>query len=346
MVQHGGVREQGEGEGAPGAPAVRWGVAGPGLIATVVAEDFALVPGASLVAVGSRSAGRAETFAERFGLSRAYGSYAELCRDPGVDVVYVATTHPHHRAIALDALANGKYVLVEKAFTATVAGTREVAAEARARGLFCMEAMWTRFLPAVVRLRSLIADGTIGDVVSVSADFGMKRVFDERHRLFDVETGGGALLDLGVYPVSFAHMLLGAPSSVSAVGERAASGVEIAATLLLGWDGGPAATLGATLRNEPPNAARVLGTDGWIDVLPPFHRATHLILHRPGSEPEHFDDPIPGAGYHYELAEVTRCIREGRTESEVMPLDATIEVMEILELAAAQLGVSWREAAA
>jgi predicted dehydrogenase len=340
------VREQGQGAGAPRAAAdgpVRWGVAGPGLIAALVAEDFPLVGDASLVAVGSRSPERAEAFADRFGVARAHGSYGELCRDPEVDAVYVATTHPHHHAIALDALANGKHVLVEKPFTATLAGTREVVAAARAHGLFCMEAMWTRFLPAIARLREIVAAGAIGDVVTVTADFGMRRAFDETHRLFDIETGGGALLDLGVYPVSLAHMLLGAPRSVSVVGERAANGVEVAATVLLGWDGGRAATLGATLRSEPPNDARVLGTEGWIDVLPPFHRATHLVVHRPGEEPQHFDDPIPGGGWHYELAEATRCIRESRTESGVMPLDHTIEVMEILELAAAQLGVAWRE---
>jgi predicted dehydrogenase len=296
-----------------------------------------------VIAVGSRSPERAQAFARRFGLTRAYGSYAELCRDPEVDAVYIATTHPHHHAIALDALANGRHLLVEKAFTATLAGAEAVVAEARARGLFCMEAMWTRFLPAIARLRSLVAEGAVGDVVDVRADFGMRRAFDARHRLFDVETGGGALLDLGVYPVSFAHMLLGRPRTVAAVGERAPNGVEIAATLLLGWDGGRAATLTASLRHEPPNGARIIGTDGWIDVLPPFHRATHLVLHRPGEDPQHFDDPIPGAGYHYEIAEANRCIRAGETESAVMPLADTIDVMETLELASAQLGVSRRE---
>jgi predicted dehydrogenase len=343
------MREQGQGAGAPRAAAdgpVRWGVAGPGLIAALVAEDFPLVDDASLVAVAARSPERARAFAGRFGVARAHGSYGELCRDPEVDAVYVATTHPHHHAIALDALANGKHVLVEKPFTATLAGTREVVAEARARGLFCMEAMWTRFLPAIARLREMVAAGAIGDVVAVTADFGMKRAFDATHRLFDVETAGGALLDLGVYPVSFAHMLLGAPATVTAVGDRAVNGVEISATLLLGWDRGRAATLGATLRSEPPNDARVLGTEGWIDVPAPFHRATHLVVHRPGDAPEHFDDPIPGGGWHYELAEATRCIRAGRTESAVMPLDHTIEVMEVLELAAAQLGVTWRESPA
>ena len=208
-----------------------------------------------------------------------------------------------------------------------------------------MEAMWTRFLPAVARLRSLVADGAIGEVLHVSADFGFAAPYDPRSRLFAVETGGGALLDLAVYPVSFAQMLLGAPSSVHAVGALAPTGVESSVTLLLGWEDGRSATLGASLRAAMPNTARVVGSQGWIDALAPFHRATHLVLQRPGEEPRHFDDPVAGAGYGPELAEVVRCVRAGATESAVMPLEDTVEVMAVIEEAAAQVGAAaWREA--
>src|SRR4051812_9695668 len=179
-----------------------WGIAGLGRIAALVADDFPHVPDAALVAVGSRTPQRAEAFAREYGARRAHGSYGALIADPEVEVVYVATPHPQHHAIALAALRAGKAILVEKAFTATLAGAQELVAEARARRVFAMEAMWTRFQPAVVRARELIADGAIGSIFSVQAELGLVREFDPQDRLFAPALGGGALLDLGVYPVS------------------------------------------------------------------------------------------------------------------------------------------------
>src|SRR3712207_4949457 len=217
---------------------IRWGVVGPGRIAEKVVEDFAVVDGARAVAVASRSLDRAQSFAERHGLERAHGSYAEILADPDVDVLYVATPHPQHHPIALAALRAGKALLVEKAFTATVAGAREVVELARETRVFVMEAMWTRFQPAVVRLRELIADGAIGEVRSVQADLGVQRDFDPADRLFAQELGGGALLDLGVYVVSFAQMLLGDPDTVAAAGSVFETGVDAEASLLLGYADG------------------------------------------------------------------------------------------------------------
>jgi predicted dehydrogenase len=325
-----------------GAP-IGWGIAGTGAIAATVAPEFALVPGATIAAVGSRSAARAEDFAAEHGIPRPHGSYRGLVADPEVDVVYVATPHPQHHAIALAALRHGKAVLVEKSFTATLAGAREIVAEARSRGIFAMEAMWTRFLPAVVRLRELVAGGAIGDVVAVQADLGIDRPFDPGHRLFAAELGGGALLDLGVYVVSFAQMLLGAPSSVAAVGRRERNGVDAAATLLLGWPDGRSATLATSLHAPLPGAARVLGTAGWIEVPPRFHHPTGLVVHREGAEPEAVELAPLGTGYAHELVEVTECVRAGRRESDVMPLDDTLAVMAVLEEAGALLGVRWAE---
>ncbi len=322
---------------------IRWGIAGPGHIADVVAGDFAHVDGAELVAVGSRALDRAEGFAARHGLPRAHGSYAALVEDPEVDVVYVATPHPQHHAIALGAIRAGKAVLVEKAFTATLAGTREVVAAARERGVFAMEAMWTRFHPAVVRARELIAGGAIGDVVAIHADLAIAPPYDPASRLFAPELGGGALLDLGVYPVSFAQMILGAPSSVEAAGTLAPTGVEASATIELAWPRHATARLTTSLLNAEPPTARIHGREGWIEVGPPFHHATSLTRERRGGAPGREDLPLTGAGYAHELAEVTACVRDGRTESAVMPLDDTIAVMAILEAAATQLGVSWRE---
>ncbi|MGY1736516.1 Gfo/Idh/MocA family protein [Geodermatophilus sp. SYSU D00684] len=322
---------------------IRWGIVGPGRIAQSVMGDFAHVDGARPVAVASRSADRAQAFAQQHGLERAYGSYAELLADPEVDVLYVATPHPQHHAIALAAIEAGKALLVEKAFTATTAGAQEVVTAAREAGVFVMEAMWTRFQPAVVRMRELIADGAIGEVRSVQADLGVDRAYDPADRLFALELGGGALLDLGVYVASFAQMLLGTPDTVTAAGSTYPTGADAEAALLLGWEDGRSATLTTSLRYPTPGQARVFGTGGWIDVLPRFHHPATIALHRTGAEPEEVTRPADGVGYSHELAEVTRCLQEGRTESAVMPLADTLAVQEILGRAAEQLGVRHRE---
>jgi predicted dehydrogenase len=321
----------------------RWGVAGTGRIAALVADDFPYVPDAELAAVGSRSRQRAEAFAQAYSVARAHGSYAELIADPQVDVVYVATPHPQHYALAIAALRAGKPVLVEKAFTATLAGAEEVVSEARRHGIFAMEAMWTRFQPAVVRARELLAEGAIGEIVSVQAELGILRDFNPSDRLFAPELGGGALLDLGVYTVSFAQMLCGAPQTVFAVGTHEPNGVEGSATLLLGFEDGRSATLTTTLHADLPGAARIFGSRGWIELPPRFHHPTQLVLHRDGHEPETLTLPPLGGGYAHEVIEVTECVRAGRTESAVMPLDDTLAVMAALEQAGAQLGVTWAE---
>jgi predicted dehydrogenase len=323
---------------------IRWGIVGPGRIAEQVVRDFAVVDGARVTAVGSRSLVRARAFATRHGVERAHGSYAELLADPGVDVLYVATPHPQHHAVALGALRAGKALLVEKSFTATSAGAAEVVDLARASGVFVMEAMWTRFQPVVVRLRELVAEGAIGEVRSVQADLGVQRDFDPRDRLFALELGGGALLDLGVYVVSFAQMLLGAPDTVTAVGSRFATGVDAEAALLLGYSDGRSATLTTSLRNALPGQARVFGTEGWIDVLPRFHHPQTIVLHRGSGDPEPITCPQLGNGYAHELIEVTECLRARQTESAVMPLADTLAVQDVLQQAADQLGVHHAEA--
>ncbi|WP_448614323.1 Gfo/Idh/MocA family protein [Modestobacter sp. URMC 112] len=322
---------------------IRWGVVGPGRIAENVVRDFAEVDGARVTAVASRSADRARHFADRHGIERAHGSYADVLDDPDVDVLYVATPHPQHHAVALGALRAGKALLVEKAFTATLAGAREVVALSRETGVFTMEAMWTRFQPAVVRLRELVAEGAIGEVRSVQADLGVQREFDPADRLFAKELGGGALLDLGVYVVSFAQMLLGTPDSVTATGSRFETGVDAEASLLLGYADGRSATLMTSLRNGLPGQARVFGTAGWIDVLPRFHHPQTIVLHRPDADPEPITRPQLGTGYAHELIEVTECLRAGRSESAVMPLVDTLAVQDVLEQAAGQLGVTFAE---
>jgi predicted dehydrogenase len=209
--------------------------------------------------------------------------------------------------------------------------------------VFAMEAMWTRFQPAIVRARELLAEGAIGELVAVQAELGIKREFDPSDRLFAPDLGGGALLDLGVYVVSFAQMLLGTPQTVSVVGALEPNGVEASATLLLGFAEGRSATLTTSLHAPMPGGARIFGSEGWIEVPPRFHHPQRIVLHRDGAEPEEFVRPRLGGGYAHELIEVTECMSAGRTESAVMPLDDTLAVMAVLEQAAGQLGVTWSE---
>jgi len=322
---------------------IRWGIVGPGRIAENVVQDFAVVDGARPVAVASRSIDRAQAFAARHGIERAHGSYADILADPEVDVLYVATPHPQHHAIALAALQAGKALLIEKTFTATPAGAAEIVDLAQKTGVFVMEAMWTRFQPAIVAARALIADGAIGEIRSVQADLGVAKEYDPTDRMFDLALGGGALLDVGVYVASFAQMLLGTPSRVVAAGSLFPSGADAEASLLLDYGDGRSATLMASLRNVLPGQARVFGTTGWIDVLPRFHHPTTFVLHRGGAEPETITRPPIGAGYAHELIEVNECLRAGRTESTVMPLADTLAVQTLLGDAAEQLGVRHAE---
>ncbi|HEX5907065.1 MAG TPA: Gfo/Idh/MocA family oxidoreductase, partial [Propionibacteriaceae bacterium] len=265
---------------------VRWGIIGPGRIASLVIKDFPYVSGAEAVAVASRSAERAQAFATQHGLSRAYGSYREIMADESVDVIYIATPHPQHHAIALAAIAADKAALVEKAFTATVAGAEQVIAAARDRQIFVMEAMWTRFQPAIVAARALIDDGAIGEVRQLQVDLGVDRPYDPSDRLFDPAQGGGAMLDLGVYVVSFAQYFLGTPDRMEVSGSLAPTGVDAEAGLLLGYGDGRVATLLISLKHHTPGAARIQGTNGWIEVPPRFHHPHRIVLHRRGRDPE------------------------------------------------------------
>jgi predicted dehydrogenase len=290
-------------------------------------------------AVASRSAERAQKFAAEHGIDRAYGSYPEIMRDEDVDALYIATPHSQHYKLALAAISAGKAILVEKTFAATVAGAEEIILTARQRGVFAMEAMWTRFQPAIVAARRLVEDGAIGEIRQVQADLGVDRPYDPTDRLFDPAQGGGAMLDLGVYVVSFAQYFLGTPDSVEVVGSLAPTGVDQEAALLLGYGDGRAAGLLMSLRNPTPGAARLHGTGGWLEVEPRFHHPNEIVVGRTGHEPEAIVEPRLGRGYSHELIEVTEAVRAGRTESSIMPLDDTLAVQRILNGACEQLGV-------
>jgi predicted dehydrogenase len=326
-----------------GMSIVRWGVVGPGRIAAKVVEDFPHVPGAEVVAVASRSAQRAEAFAGAHGIGRVHDSYRAIVEDDAVDVLYIATPHPHHRAVALAALKAGKAVLVEKAFTVTPAATREIVDAATDARVFAMEAMWTRFQPAVVRMQELIADGAIGELRAVQGELGVHAPTDPLDRYYNLAVGGGALFDLTVYPISFAQMVLGTPDTVAAHGTLDATGVDIEEAVLLGWADGRSASLFTSLRCATPGQMRLFGTGGWIDLLPRFHHPDTFVLHRSGRDAEEVTVPHIGGGYAHELREVTDCVLAGRTQSEVMPLADTVAVQDVMGAVADQLGMMPQE---
>jgi predicted dehydrogenase len=309
---------------------IRWGILGTGGIARTFTEDLLLL-GHKVAAVGSRVPHTAEEFATRYGISRAHGSYAELADDDQVDVVYVATPHNAHHAAARSCLEAGRAVLVEKPFTTSAADAEDLTALARERGLFAMEAMWTRFNPVVARLRELVAAGAIGDVKAVYADFSENFPFEASHRIWAPSLAGGALLDLGVYPVSFAWMLLGEPDTVKAVTTPAPTGVDANTGILLGYGSGAVALLHCGLLARSPQTATVTGTTGWIELGPQFWRPTELTLCREGADPETYRVEHPGHGYGYQAEEVARCLEAGLTESPVMPLDETVAIIRTLD---------------
>ena len=312
---------------------IRWGIAGPGRMAATMAEAFAHGPNGELVAVGSRSLERAQAFATEHGIPRAHGSYEALAANPEIDAVYIATPHTQHTDIALAVIEAGKALLVEKSFSSTVEDTQRIIDAARARGTFAMEAMWTRFNPAIAAIRELIAAGEIGELRAVHGDLTAFRTYDPSDRLFNPETGGGAILDLGVYVISFAEAFLGVPDIVHTVGSLLPNGVEGSFSLLFGYDDGRSATLSGSFEAYGPGRFMLLGTKGWIDVHPRFHRSPSLTLWR-GKEAEELSFE---SGYHFEVVHAGECIAAGRTESDVMPLDDTLAVQRIMAQAIADL---------
>lgn len=320
----------------------RWGIAATGDMAAAFATDLALVPDAELAFVGSRGPERAAEFADRFSASGS-GTHRDLLA-ADIDVLYVATPHPQHHALALAAIEAGIPVLVEKAFTATLAGAQEVVDAARAAGVFCMEAMWTRFQPAVVRAKALVDAGDIGEPLLVQADFGAERVYDPSNRLFDLSLGGGSVLDLGVYPISLAQHVLGRPDRVTVAGTKYPNGADRSAAIHLAHDDGRAAALTCTLAAQTPGGAVVVGTEGSVELVPPFHHPERLVVRRSGQEPVEVEEPATGSGYYHQAVEVQRCLAEGLTESPTMPLADTLDVMWVLEEALGQLGITMAEA--
>ncbi|HEY9498146.1 MAG TPA: Gfo/Idh/MocA family oxidoreductase [Terrimesophilobacter sp.] len=322
------------------APGLRWGIIGAGYIAGKFTNAVTKHTASEVVAVGSRDRAKAERFAAANGIPDVSVGYEALVCRPDIDAVYVATPHSLHSEHAMLALAAGKPVLVEKPFTPNEKEGRAVASAAREAGLFAMEAMWTRFLPHMAALRAVIDRGEIGDVVHVHADHGQFFPFDPEHRIYNPLLAGGALLDLGVYPLSFVHDLLGAPETVTAVGTLAETGVDGQVSIILDYPGRVQASVYTTLWALTAISARITGTEGRIELNGPFLRPTSFtVTGRHGTRWD-FDATVQN-GFQYEVAEFARCVAEGRTESQILSLDDSLGVIRTMDGIRRQIGVSY-----
>ncbi len=324
------------------ASVLRWGILSTGWIADRFADDLKRLPGHALAAVGSRTMDAASAFAAKFGIPRAHGSYEALAADPEVDVIYVASPHPWHHPHTLLALNAGKHVLVEKPFAIDAREAAEMIALARKKGLFLLEAMWTRFLPHIAALREVIASGILGKVASVQADHGQWFAPNPEHRIFARSLGGGALLDLGIYPVSFASSILGTPSKITAVSDPAMTGVDGQTSMVFQYASGAHAVLTTAAVSATPTRAAVVGTEARVEIDRMFFTpSSFTVMHRDGRVLQRYEKVYEGNGLREQAAELGRCLAAGLTESPLLPLDETLSIMKTLDEVRRQIGLNY-----
>jgi predicted dehydrogenase len=349
---------------------IRWGIIGTGFIAGEFAKGLKSVPQAQLLGVASRKAANAKTFSQIFQLPRFYNSYEELVQDPDIDVVYIGTPNYTHKDLSILCLEAGKPILCEKPFTVNAAQAQEVIQVARRQKLFCMEAMWMRFMPLVQQVKTMIEQGKIGKVRMLTADFGYVVKGNSSH--VDLNRGGGVLLDRGVYGLSLAYYLLGEPSGMQTLANLSATGVDEQSAVLLNYAEGTLAVLAQSLCTESSNQAMIMGDKGRITlnrlfIMPeklsftqfpeatdnsfssplkplsgqqkllakvkqnPLIRQAYLSLKGSLNSETSTVKPLVGNGYNYEAAEVVRCLQNGELESKIMPLDETLKIMETMD---------------
>jgi predicted dehydrogenase len=320
---------------------LRWGILGTGFIADLQVRDL-VDNGFAVQAVGSRSLETSQAFASRFGIPTAHGSYEDLAADPDVDVVYVATPHVFHHENALLALNAGKHVLVEKAFTINARQAQEIVDLAAGKGLVALEAMWTRFLPHMARLREIVAGGTLGEVRKVVASHNQDLPKDPAHRLNDPALGGGALLDLGVYPVSFSFDVFGAPQRILASAALTATGVDRQTAAIFEYADGQQALVDCALDTAGNNRAAIIGTGGWVEIESVWYNPTPFTRYdASGNIVERFDEPVQGRGMQYQAAELERLVREGLTAGTVLPPGESVAIMAALDEVRRQIGLTY-----
>lgn len=308
-----------------------WGIIGLGKIAHKFAQDLQVVKNARLHAVASRSLEKAEAFGKTYNAAFCYGSYRELLSCPKLDVVYIATPHVSHCANAIMCLNNKIPVLCEKPFAINAAEVRRMIAASKNNNTFLMEALWTRFLPTIKKALNIIERGTIGEVISVKADFGFKAKFDPNSRLFDQNLGGGSLLDVGIYPVFLSLLLLGKPTSIKAVANIGQSNVDEMCGMLLKYPKNKLAILHSSIITKTATEAYIYGTKGTIRINPRWHEPTSLTLMVDGKDPKDYFFEYDSNGYKYEIEEVQRCLRAKKLGSELLSHHFSLDLIELLD---------------
>lgn len=323
----------------------RWGILATGSIANSFAYDLKHLPSAEIVAVASRTQEGADQFGDEHGIATRYSNYADLANDPNVDVIYIATPHPMHAENILTCLEGGKAVLCEKPFTINAREARNVVDTARAKGLFLMEAMWTRFIPSFVYIREQLAQNALGDVQLIQADFGFKTNFDPQNRLFNKALGGGSLLDVGVYPISLSSMIWGRPEQIYGTTQIGETGVDEHNAIILDYPKGRKALLASSFRLNTSIEAWLYGTEGYMHLHSPFNKAQTITQGRiegwEQREEETLDFSFEGNGLRFQAMHVMNCLDEGKTESDIMPLDESIEIMQTMDTLRQMWGIRY-----
>lgn len=326
---------------SPDAPGLRWGILATGGIAHAFAGDLRTAQ-RDLVAVGSRRADAARAFADEFDIAHAHDSYEALVDDPDVDILYIATPHPAHADNAILALEHGKHVLVEKPFTLTQAEAARVRDVARANGLLAMEAMWTRYLPHMIRVREVVASGVLGEVRTVFADHTQRISSDPAHRLNALELGGGALLDLGIYPISFTWDILGAPATVTASARLGETGADTEVATTFTHAGGAVSTTISASRSAGPNTAHIVGTEARIDIDRVWYTPTSFrVIDPAGVVVEDYVSHTEGRGMQFQALAAERYVADGSLDSDILPLDETVAIMGTLDEIRRHIGVRY-----
>ncbi len=319
----------------------RWGILGTGRIAGDFATGLAAEEDATVVAVGSRTQETADRFADRFGIPNRHPTYDALAADPEVDIIYIATPHPLHKENTIACLQAGKAVLCEKPFAINANEAQEMIDCARANGVFLMEAMWTRFLPHIRDMARRIQEGQIGDIRLIQADFCYRAPLNPERRAFDPRLGGGALLDVGVYPISLAHHLLGEPARVASMAHLGVTGVDELAGMLFQYEDGALAVMSTAVRANSPDTLLISGTQGEIRAESRWWAPSGFTITRDGREPETVHPEVVGNGWNYQAVECGRSLRAGRTEHELMPLDESLAIMRLMDGLRAEWGLRY-----
>ncbi len=320
-----------------------WGIIGPGQIASQFAQDLSFVKGARVHAVASRSIERAALFAKQYEAPYYYGDYQSIVDCPDLDAVYIATPHAGHFDNTILCLEKGIPVLCEKPLAINFRQVELMVATARRSQTFLMEALWTRFLPSIRKMLALIRAGEIGEVQGVKADFGFRANVPADHRVFNKALGGGALLDIGIYPAFLSLLLFGRPLEIKAMARIGSTGVDEDTHVLLRYPGGQLTQLHCSLISETKREAFIYGEEGTIHLHSEWYQPTSLSLLRPNAEPAYFEFENKGRGYHYEAAEVMQCIAAKKIESDVLPHAFSTDLMLLLDSIRREIGLIYPE---